>query len=349
MSLNPRVLALLLALVVSIVTTSFLGFIDNLDIGVVLLVLIVSFVATYILVFLTLEFLVFREIKRIHSLLAKLRMKDFSFSEISQTNIVNPLQGINNEITTYASLKQKEIEDLKKMEIFRKELIANISHELKTPIFAAQGFVHTLLDGAVHDKQVRKKFLKKAAKSLDSLDILVQDLLVLSQIETGDIRMNFEYFDLKKLVIDTIEQFEDKALKKNIKLTCGFSGDDHDFTVYGDWQRIKQVLNNLISNGIIYTNEGGQVAVVLNKLELSVNVAVIDDGIGIPDEDKTRIFERFYRVDKSRSRGSGGTGLGLAIVKHIVENHNTSINLKSSPGTGSEFSFELSITEGDYL
>lgn len=150
----------------------------------------------------------------------------------------NPLQNINEEIYSFATLKQKEIDELKKLEAFRKEFIADVSHELKTPIFAAQGFVHTLLDGAINDKNVRTRFLKKAAKSLDGLDILVQDLLTLSQIETGDIKMRFENIDLRKLCLEVVEQFEDKAENKNINLKLF---DSHQkVSAYADWQRITQ-------------------------------------------------------------------------------------------------------------
>ncbi|MEM6362118.1 MAG: ATP-binding protein, partial [Bacteroidota bacterium] len=207
-------------------------------------------------------------------------------------------------------------------------------------IFAAQGFVHTLLDGAVKDKSVRHRFLKKAAKSLDGLDMLVQDLLVLSQIETGEIRMYFEYFDIKQMTADILEQFENKADKKDI--TISFEENiPNSVTVYGDWQRLNQVITNLLSNAIKYSNEGGKVTIDFDVDESKVGVTVRDNGEGIPKTDVDRIFERFYRVDKSRSREKGGTGLGLAIVKHILEGHKSTIHVKSEVGQGSVFSFKL--------
>ena len=230
------------------------------------------------------------------------------------------------------------------METFRKEFIADISHELKTPIFAAQGFVHTLLDGAVKDKSVRNRFLKKAAKSLDGLDMLVQDLLTLSQIETGEIKMHFEDFDIRRLTEEVFEQFENKADKKMIDMRFE-PNIPEEVIVYGDWQRINQVMTNLISNAVKYSGEKSKIRVNFIPIDGEVEVVVRDTGEGIPEEDVKRIFERFYRVDKSRSREKGGTGLGLAIVKHIMEGHNTKVEVKSSPGKGSEFKFRLKAGE----
>jgi two-component system phosphate regulon sensor histidine kinase PhoR len=225
------------------------------------------------------------------------------------------------------------------MEAFRREFIADVSHELKTPIFAAQGFVHTLLDGAVNDKTVRIKFLKKAAKSLDGLDVLVQDLLTLSHIETGQIKMHFENIDLYKLTEEVFEQFEDKADKKNIVLRI--ERPTQKVMAYADWQRINQVMTNLISNAIKHSDNNSEVLVSFDVSKKYITTFVKDFGEGIPLDQQSRIFERFYRVDKSRSREKGGTGLGLAIVKHILEGHNTKAEVESIPGKGSTFSFRL--------
>lgn len=337
---NSRVIALLLAASIAGVTTAFLSLFDEVTSTALTVTFLISFSSTYLLGFIILDFLIFREIDKIYQLFDKLRKKELKLSDDFKSNPFNPLKKINEEIFSYAALKQKEIDELKKMEAFRREFIADVSHELKTPIFAAQGFVHTLLDGAVKDKTVRTKFLKRAAKSLDGLDMLVQDLLTLSQIETGEIKMHFEYFDLKSLAEDALDQFENKAEKKEIKLT--FSADTPErVIVNGDWQRINQVLNNLISNAIKYSPEGSEVELGFKVLKNHVTTYVKDTGEGIPSDDVKRIFERFYRVDKSRSREKGGTGLGLAIVKHILEEHKSTIEVKSTYGKGSEFSFKL--------
>lgn len=339
MVINSRVIALLLAVSIAIVTTAFLSLFKVAGTALVV-TFIIGFSSTYLLSYVVFEFLFFREINKIYQLLNKLSKRDLSFIHSQKKSPFNPLRRINEEIFTYAEFKQKEIDDLKRLEAFRKEFIANVSHELKTPIFAAQGFVHTLLDGAIKDKAVRNKFLKKAAKSLDGLDMLVQDLLTLSQIETGEIKMHFEEFDIHKLTEEVFEQFEGKAERKNIRLRFENGHSDY-MMVYGDWLRINQVMNNLISNAIKYSHENSQVSVGFRADEDEVDIQVKDEGEGIPKEHLPRIFERFYRVDKSRSREKGGTGLGLAIVKHILEGHNSKVMVQSAPGKGSTFSFKL--------
>jgi two-component system phosphate regulon sensor histidine kinase PhoR len=174
----------------------------------------ISFSVAYILIFVVLEFLIFRELNKVYKLMEKLKKKELSKIEKQNTSSLNPLKTINEDIFSFAELKQKEIDELKKLEAFRREFIADVSHELKTPIFAAQGFVHTLLDGAVNDKAVRSKFLKKAAKSLDGLDMLVQDLLTLSHIETGQIKMHFESIDICKLTEEVLNNLKTKQTRK---------------------------------------------------------------------------------------------------------------------------------------
>jgi two-component system, OmpR family, phosphate regulon sensor histidine kinase PhoR len=336
---SARTLALLLAVSVASVTALFISLVESVSREAVIVATVISFSASYLLIFIVLEFLVFREINKIYKMMEKLRKKELSNIAKEKSGALNPLQKINEEIHQYATLKQKEIDELKKLEAFRKEFIADVSHELKTPIFAAQGFVHTLLDGAVNDKNVRNKFLKKAAKSLDGLDVLVQDLLTLSQIETGDIKMRFEPIDLYKLCAEVVDQFEEKAEKKDVKLKL--IADHHKIQVYADWQRITQVVTNLVSNAISYTPEGGAVTITFDVGKKNVTTFVSDTGEGIPAQHLNRIFERFYRVDKSRSREKGGTGLGLAIVKHILEGHNSKAEVQSVMGEGSTFSFKL--------
>ncbi|MEM7110226.1 MAG: histidine kinase dimerization/phospho-acceptor domain-containing protein, partial [Bacteroidota bacterium] len=262
---SSRVIALLLALCVAIITTAFLSLFEGVTQNALIVSFFISGSAAYLFGFVVLEFLIFREIDKIYSLFNKLRRKELATIETEKSNPFNPFKKINEEIFSYATLKQKEIDELKKIETFRREFIADVSHELKTPIFAAQGFVHTLLDGAVKDKSVRNRFLKKAAKSLDGLDMLVQDLLVLSQIETGEIRMYFEYFDIKQMTADILDQFENKADKKDITLAFE-PGTSESVTVFGDWQRLNQVITNLLSNGLKYGREGGHVFVGFNEV-----------------------------------------------------------------------------------
>jgi two-component system phosphate regulon sensor histidine kinase PhoR len=340
MLFNSKAVALLLASVVGALTTAFLSLVPEVSTLALIVALLLSFSATYLCVYVVFEFLVFREIGKIYDVLNKLRKKDFSFiEEIEDQNSLNPFERINTEIYKYGVNRHKEIEDLKKMEAFRREFLADVSHELKTPIFAAQGFVHTLLDGAVDDKKVRGKFLKRAAKSLDRLDILIHDLLTLSQIETGEIKMHFEHFNIVESAREVMDQFDSKVDKKGLEISFDVPYDQPIF-VYADSELIYRVLINLLSNAIKYTDDG-KVTIGFDVEGDRVVVAVRDTGPGIPPEHLGRIFERFFRVDKSRSKDKGGTGLGLAIVKHIMEAHDSKVRVTSTVGKGSSFSFKL--------
>ncbi|MFY0689569.1 MAG: GHKL domain-containing protein [Cyclobacteriaceae bacterium] len=337
--LTSRSIALILSTSISLITTAFLSLLQGIPTPALWLAFVSSFGATYIVVLIMVEFLFFKEIEKLRDLVQ-------NQGEITSTkkyrNFLAPLKEINDELSSYAGKKQEEIEQLKRMEVFRREFIADISHELKTPIFAAQGFVHTLLDGAVNDKKVRTKFLKKAAKSLDGLDRLVQNLLTISQMEIGEITMHYESFDIVDLCVEVYDQLVEKAHKKEIILR--FAEDyDGNIVVHADYQRIYQVIVNLISNAIKYTKKNGDVVIEIEEEDNFVTIAVSDKGRGIPPEDLDRIFERFYRVDKSRSKAKGGTGLGLSIVKHIMEGHDTKIEVESELGVGSRFWFKLPV------
>ncbi len=339
---NSRSVAILIASAVCIITTSFLSLVDEVPIGGLIVVFVLSFSSTYILTYFTVDVFIFGQIEKIHGRINKL--KDEKFTYIEEDFIPkkkNPLNRINSEILIYARTKQREIEELKKAEAFRREFIADISHELKTPIFAAQGFVHTLLDGAVKDKNVRNKFLKKAAKSLDGLDRIVQDLLTISQVETGVIKMEMENFNINVLIQEVFDQFEGKAEKKDVELQFA-EGCPRDLYVFADRHKIFQVLLNLVSNALKYRKEE-QTYITANLVEhdREIEILIRDNGIGMTEEHVGRIFERFYRIDKSRSREKGGTGLGLSIVKHIIEAHHSQVRVKSKPNIGSEFSFKL--------
>ncbi len=342
MVFNSRALALLCGVGIAGITTAFLSLLPEISRNALIVAAALSFSSGYIIVRLIAEFLFFKEIDNIYEALKNIQDNDLSTITRRNRSFFNPLRRINKEITFYASKKQQEIRELRRMEVFRREFIADISHELKTPIFAAQGFVHTLMDGAIRDKKVRDKFLKKAAKSLDGLDILVQDLLTISQMEIGEIKMHYENFEIIDMVKEVFDQLDEKAEKKEIKLKLAKR---YRKAVYvkADFQRIYQVVINLIMNAIKYTKRGGEVIVAIEDMEKEdkIMISVEDNGRGIPEEDLSRIFERFYRVEKSRSKEKGGTGLGLSIVKHIMEAHNESINVTSEVGEGSKFWFYL--------
>jgi two-component system, OmpR family, phosphate regulon sensor histidine kinase PhoR len=234
---------------------------------------------------------------------------------------------------------KRDIAKFEKLERVRSEFLANVSHELRTPIFSIQGFIETLIDGAMDDPKVNREFLQKAYEHSERLNTLLNDLIEISRIESGEMRMSFRYFDITKFLGNVIEEVLPKVEKKSLEIVQCTNSDE--VLVLGDKERIRQVLYNLIDNSIKYTDDGGKIEVGFDELPNSVRLFVRDNGAGIAEEHLSRIFERFYRVDKDRSRSVGGTGLGLAIVKHIIEAHNSKVEVRSEPGKGSEFSFTL--------
>lgn len=238
-----------------------------------------------------------------------------------------------------------EIEKLKEMEAFRREFLGDVSHELKTPIFAIEGFIETLLDGALEDPKVNKKFLQKARKHAERLSHLVQDILIISQIESGDLGMNDEHFSIHELVIDVLDSLAYKFTKKgrDISYRVFAHGFEHTL-VEADKQRIDQVVRNLIDNAVKYGDSKGVVTIIIERYQEDAEKLVVkvnDNGPGIDKQHIARLFERFYRVDKSRSREKGGTGLGLAICKHLIEAHGERIWVETEPGKGATFMFTL--------
>ncbi|WP_304146598.1 cell wall metabolism sensor histidine kinase WalK [Ignavibacterium album] len=233
---------------------------------------------------------------------------------------------------------KNDIEYMRKLQRIRSEFIANVSHELRTPIFAIQGYIETLLNGAINDPNVNRNFLEKAAHHTDNLNNLLNDLINISMIESGEMQMSFRYFDLAPYLHSIVDEMRNLAEEKNIKLSLNEVRDG--LQVFGDKERLRQVLINLIQNAIKYT-EIGSVEISVEEEKKFITIKVKDTGIGIPEDQLSRIFERFYRVDKARSRAVGGTGLGLSIVKHIIEAHDSKIEVRSKVGVGSEFSFKL--------
>ncbi|WP_149244819.1 ATP-binding protein [Dyadobacter sp. 32] len=346
MSLSPRFIAFILALLISFLTTTFLAFVDGVTAGMLFVTSISAFITSFFLVLYTVDILVFREVNKMYRTIHKLKMRDFNMTPRKKLiHESNPLKTINDEIFVYVSKKQKEIDELKKLELFRREFLADVSHEFKTPIFAAQGFIHTLLDGAMDDENVRERFLIKAANNLDSLDVLVKDLLVLSQMETGDIKMNIAEVDIRLLTLNIFSRLENIAADRKVSLKVK-PDELSEIWVSADKDRMEQVMLNLVENAIKYGNEGGKVIVHFNEGKRFIEISIRDNGPGIPQEHLNRIFERFYRVDKSRSKERGGTGLGLAIVKHIINAHGTKIAVMSKLDKGTTFSFKLEKAPG---
>lgn len=260
------------------------------------------------------------------------------FSELKDKHVEN----IGEELTAWADTNDKEIARLKETEQFRKQYLGNVAHELKTPIFNIQGYISTLLDGGLEDELINRKYLERAEKSIDRLINIVNDLDTISKLESNMNRLEMEKFDIVALTKEIAEQAEMEADKKGIRISIK-SADNlpSPFWVLADKHYIGQVIVNLVINSIRYGKEGGLTRVHFRDMLDKILVEVEDNGLGISKEDLPRVFERFYRTDKGRSREQGGTGLGLAIVKHIIEAHGERISVRSEPGVGSTFSFTL--------
>ncbi|MDQ3292195.1 MAG: cell wall metabolism sensor histidine kinase WalK [Bacteroidota bacterium] len=341
MGISSRTIALLISGAVALVIVAGLLFGPFLPFRAMVLTLAIAYSACYLLIYFSFEILIFKEINNIYAGLEHIKRKEFRKMSNKFLFRPDPLKRIKDEILFMAEQKQKEIDELKRLQALRREFLADVSHELKTPIFAAQGFIHTLLDGAMDDEKVRDKFLQKAAKSLDGLDALVQDLISISQLEKGVVKMNKHGMDMLSLCREVFDDLDAKARSRNITLHLQHNG-HQQIMVYADRNRIKQVLINLVDNAIKYGSENGNIWVALLDGKRKVLVTVADDGPGIGKEHQHRIFERFYRIDKSRSRDSGGSGLGLAISKHIIEAHRSTILVSSELGKGTSLRFKLS-------
>jgi two-component system phosphate regulon sensor histidine kinase PhoR len=268
-------------------------------------------------------------------------LDNFSIHEKSSSkDLDNVVPRVNHEVLTFSNNQTKEIDRLMEMEQYRKEYLGNVSHELKTPIFNIQGYVLTLLDGGLEDAEINRKYLERAEKSINRLISIVDDLETITRHEAGELKLQREYFNIVLLVEEVFEAQEIRAKERNTQLTFDKKY-KKPIIVCADKMKIFQVLTNLIANSIYYGKMGGKTSVSFTEANKSILVEVHDNGIGIAPADLTRVFERFYRVDKSRSREQGGTGLGLAIVKHIIEAHKETIRVKSKLNKGSSFIFSL--------
>ena len=267
------------------------------------------------------------------------------FTEISknipqfQSNNMD-FEELSQKISTITEDQSKEIDVLNERENYRRDFLGNISHELKTPLFSVQGYLLTLIEGGVEDESIRDKYLNRINKSVDRLIYLVKDLDMISELERGRINIEFTTFNLTALVQDVIDLLEIKAEKNNIKISLNYPI-HQPVKVVGDIQKIQQVLINLIVNAINYSNANTEVIIDFDDFDDKIQISIKEQGVGIKQDDLDRIFERFYRVDKSRNRNNGGSGLGLAIVKHILEAHKQKIYASSKIGKGSTFSFYL--------
>lgn len=314
----------------------FLYYFFTLKVLVILFFAICCYVFSFVILQLRIERFIYKRVKQIYDDLTLLES-----TSLASGPITTDMATLTEEIDRFAKNKKLEIETLKVREQYRKEFLGNVSHELKTPLFTIQGYILTLLDGAMDDKNIREKYLKRASEGVERLGYIVNDLDMITKLEAGDLRLTVVEFDIVELVRIVFGMVEMRANKKKITLTF-----DMDYSkpimVRADRERIQQVLANLIINSIKYGREKGTTEVSIeNLIKNKVIVRVTDNGEGLETKHLPRLFERFYRVDKSGSRKEGGSGLGLSIVKHIIEAHNEKIYVESEHDVGSEFSFTL--------
>ena len=314
----------------------FLYMFNEIDLSFLFYWFISSYIFTFFILHLRLETFVFNSIKSIYRDLTLLESASFN-----QSPITTDMASLSKEIDSYAKNKKLELEALKIREEYRKEFIGNVSHELKTPLFTVQGYISTLIEGAADDPKIRDKYLKRADKGVDRLIYIVKDLDMITKLEVGDANLTIETFNILETITNVFDLLEIKAEKKNISLIL-----DKDYPapvmVHADRDRIQQVLSNLVVNSIKYGHQNGTTEISVEDLNSEkMIVRVTDNGEGVEAKHLTRLFERFYRVDKSGSREEGGSGLGLSIVKHIIEAHDEKIYVESKFGIGSEFSFTL--------
>ena len=299
----------------------------------ILIALLVFFLFRY-----TIEKFIYEKIKIIYKTIRNLKLP----KEGDRPSIKGAaLDKVNQEVIEWSETKKQEIEELKKMARYRREFLGNVSHELKTPIFNIQGYVLTLLDGGLDDPSINKEYLLRTEKSINRMIAIVEDLETISQLEASELKLNTTKFDIVGLTREVIEFLEIKS-KKRDKI-IGFDRNyDKPILVLADKERIRQVLINLIDNSIKYGNpEHGKTKISFFDMDENTLIEITDNGNGIDAADLPRVFERFFRTDKGRSREQGGTGLGLAIVKHIIEAHDQTINVRSTVGVGTTFAFTL--------
>ena len=315
-------------------------FVQPLNLLVVLAFSLIFYAATFFLIQFRVEHFIYKRVKKIYDDVSLLETTSY----VNQP-VTTDMATLTKEVKKFARDKKLEIETLKIREEYRKEFLGNVSHELKTPLFTIQGYLLTLLDGAMEDKNIRTKYLERAEKGVERLIYIVKDLDMITKLEVGEINLDVTRFNIVEVIQNVFDLFEMKAANKNITLTFDMKY-AKPIWVMADQEKIQQVVTNLVVNSIKYGKKGGTTEVGIEDLTKNkVIVRITDNGEGIAKQNIPRLFERFYRVDKSGARSEGGSGLGLAIVKHIIEGHDEKIYVESQIGVGSEFSFTLEKTK----
>ncbi len=337
---SPRQIVLFTSFAISFIAVAFILILNwllqlNIPILYIALYPIAMWVIIYVLLRFSLERFVNDKIKIIYKTIGKPRK---FYRELRDSN-KNIIRTVEHDVAEWAINKNKQIRELKKLETYRREFVGNVSHELKTPIFAAQGFIETLIDGGYQDENINLKYLQKTGDNIDRLNAIIEELETISKYEAGQMHLSKSAFDIWTLCKENIEDQEILALDSNMEFKIPPQKDA--VMVYADKFRIGQVLSNLFSNAIKYGGENGTCIIEFYDLDEKILIEVSDNGPGISEEDLPRLFERFFRAEKSRNRKFGGTGLGLSIVKNILESHDQNINVRSEVGVGTTFSFTL--------
>jgi two-component system phosphate regulon sensor histidine kinase PhoR len=342
---TPRQLALITACASSLLVTALLALLGSfnprvhLPVWELLLVAAAVFSTGYAINYLFVKHYIYRRIKLIYKIIH--RHKGAGKLSVKKGSLpADKLDEVEKEVHEWAEAREREVEEMEKLAAYRRRFIGDVSHELKTPIFNIQGFIYTLLDGAIHDPNIAVNYLERAAKNVERLEAIVQDLETIDKLESGQMLLDIREFDIRALTDEVFADLERKAAERNIRL-CYKEGAAQHFRVRADKEAIRQVLINLVDNSIKYGREGGTTKVSFYDMDTHILLEVSDNGIGIDAKDLPHVFDRFYRVDKSRSREAGGTGLGLSIVKHIVEAHKQTIHVRSNFGQGSTFGLTL--------
>ncbi len=344
-NVSPKQQAIMIALIAAIFTIlaglSVFFFQDQNHYITVIFVGLVVFFVIFLIVFYSLNNFIFKKLKPIYKTIHTLQYSEEQLMRDLEEKDKDMVKDVQNDVLNWAKKKTKEIAQLRQLEKYRREFLGNVSHELKTPIFNIQGYISTLIDGGLEDETINLLYLERAEKSVNRLISIVEDLESISQLESGELKLEYQKFNLTRLVEEVFDEYEMFAKERKIKLKFARNFDKPVY-VSADRQKILEVLSNLIVNSVKYGKEKGTTKVDFLDMEDNIMVEVSDNGIGISEKDLPRIFERFYRTDKSRSREMGGTGLGLSIVKHIIEGHNQTISVRSQINEGSSFTFTLS-------
>lgn len=337
--LSPRQIAIINATIISFVAGIVVAFISGSWIKAVFSFLFL-FAVSYLLVHFFLHEFIDRRIKLIYKFIYQ--TKASKREEVYYKYVLprKTLDEVSEDVQNWAAQQNREIEMLKKNEAYRKEFLQNLAHEFKTPIFAIQSYVETLLNGAMENPDIRKKFLNNTSRNIDRLVTLMNDLDEISRLESGEQLLYKQNFVIQDLIKEVFESLSIKTNEKNIRCSIK-KGCEWPVTVFADKEKIRQVLINMVENAFKYGKPNGNIIASVYNTEERVLVEISDDGIGIEEEHLGRIFERFYRTDKARSRDIGGTGLGLAICKHIIEAHKQTIHVRSTPDIGTTIGFTL--------